>query len=139
MKVEDQEHFKNKQYALAMRYIANAAEMLKKAGKDGKYFKDSKYVSSASGIAYKGVLVAVDAWLELKEVEFPEEKNRKTITFYNIEIGKRDKKLVRDLKIAYDALHLSGYYDGTLSCGTINDGFEAAHSIINRIKPAGVA
>jgi len=139
MKAEEQEHFKNEQYALAMRYIANAAEMLKKAGKDGKYFKDSKYVSSASGIAYKGVLVALDAWLKLKEVKFPKDKDRKTISFYNMEIGKRDKKLVRDLKIAYDALHLGGYYDGTLSCGCINDGFEAANSIIDRIKPVGVA
>jgi len=138
MKVEDQEHIKDKQYALAMRYIANAEETLKKAGKEGKHFKDAKYVSSASGIAYKGVLVALDAWLGLKQVEFPKEKKRKTIEFYNFELAKRDKKLLRDLNIAYNTLHLSGYCDGNLSSGAIKDGFEAAYSIVNRIKPVGV-
>jgi hypothetical protein len=81
------------------------------------------------------VLIALDAWLELKGVKPPKGKARKSIGFYNTEISKLDKKLAKDLKIAYDTLHLSGYYDGTLSSGTIADGFEAASLIANRINP----
>ncbi len=140
MTVQEQEHIRQKGYALAMRYIANAKDSLKKAGRNGIYFKDSKYVSSASGIAYKGVLVALDTWLELKGIELPKTKpsrkeRGKTIDFYRENLAKLDKKLLQDLNMVYDILHLLGYYDGFLSVKVINEGFEIAGMIINRIKP----
>jgi hypothetical protein len=135
MDVEDQEHIKQEAYKEAMRYIANAKDDLKKAGRDGKFFKDAKYVRRASGTAYSGVLIAVDAWLKLKGAVLPRGKTRKTVDFYNAEIAKRDKKLGKQFKVVYDTLHLSGYYDGNLSSGNISDGFEMAGLIINRIKP----
>ncbi len=142
MTVQEQEHVKQKGYAEAMRYIANAKDALEKAGRNGMSFKDSKYVSSASGIAYKGVLVALDAWLQLKGIELPKNKpskkeRSKTIDFYRENIAKLDKKLLHDLNMVYEALHLYGYYDGTLLIGTISDGFKFAKNIINRIKPKG--
>jgi hypothetical protein len=126
-----------------MRYMANAKDILKKAGRDGKLFKDSKYVSTASGTAYKGVLLALDAWLQLKGVELPTEgwrgkKKVKSIKFYRDNLTKLDKKLLDYLNGVYDALHLSGYYDGTLVIGTIDGGFALATDIINRIKPREV-
>jgi hypothetical protein len=140
---EGQEHIKEKGYAHATRYIANAKETLKRAGRDGRYFEDSKYVSSASGVAYKGVLVALDCWLSLKGVEVPKnragKKNRKSIEFYRDNIAKLDKKLLRDLNGVYEALHLFGYYDGILLTGVIDDGFAIANEIIERIKPAQTA
>jgi hypothetical protein len=140
MTILEQEHIRQKEYTLAMRYMANAKDMLKKAGRDGNYFKDSKYVSSASGIAYKGALVALDAWLKLKGVELPKsnsrgEKKGKSIDFYRTNLTELDKKLLRALNLAYSNLHLYGYYDGTLSVGTISDGFESANEIITKIKP----
>jgi hypothetical protein len=117
----------------------NAKDMLKKAGKDGRHYKDPKYVSSASGIAYKGILVALDSWLQLKEVEIPENKdgkeNRRQIGFYRDNLRKLDKKLLQDLNAAYDSLHLYGYYDCNLSKGIIDEGFEIANDILARIKP----
>ena len=139
MTIEEQENIRQENYALAMRYMANAKDALKKAGRDGKYFKDSKYVSSASGIAYKGVLIALDSWLQTKDVKLPEnkrgEKKGKSIGFYRESLRELDKKLLRDLNGVYDSLHLDGYYDGTLVTKIIDGGFEIAYDIINQIKP----
>jgi hypothetical protein len=144
MTVHEQEEIKRKEYALAMRYMSNAKDMLKKAGRDGKLFKDSKYVSTASGTAYKGALVALDAWLRLEGVELPENTRKakkgkseegKSIGLYRKILTAMDKKLLNDLNGIYSALHLDGYYDGTLLIGTIDAGFDVAHDIINRIKP----
>jgi hypothetical protein len=148
MTMLEQQHIKQTEHVLAMCYMANAKDMLKKAGRDGKHFKDSKYVSSASGIAYKGALVALDAWLRLKGVELPKNARKakngkseesKSIGFYKKVLTTLDKKLLNDLDGVYSALHLDGYYDGTLYIGIIDAGFEAAMDIINRIKPTEAA
>jgi subtilisin family serine protease len=139
MTVEDQERVKREGYALAKRYMDNAKDMLKKAGRDGRRYKDPKYVSSASGIAYKGILVALDCWLRLKEVEMPENKdgkeNRRQIGFYRSNLKDLDKKLLNDLNDAYDDLHLFGYYDCNLNVSVIDEGFKIANDILARIKP----
>jgi hypothetical protein len=139
MTIREQEYIKQKGYALAMRYMDNAKESLKKAGRDGRYFKDSKYVSSASGIAYRGVLIALDTWLQLKGVELLKnvrgKKTSRDIDFYRGSLTKLDKRLLRDLNGVYDTLHLSGYYDCTLLAATIDAGFAVADEIIHKIKP----
>ena len=58
-----------------MCYIENAEEDLKLAGKDGKFFFDEKYVKSACGIAYSGLLKGLDFLFEIKGV--PKRKGRK--------------------------------------------------------------
>jgi hypothetical protein len=139
MTVEDQERVKQKGYAMAKRYMDNAKDMLKKAGRDDRRYKDPKYVSSASGIAYKGILVALDCWLQLKKVKMPENKdgkeNRRQIGFYRDHLRELDKKLLKDLNDAYDDLHLFGYYDCNLNTSVIDEGFKIASDILNRIKP----
>jgi hypothetical protein len=132
---KQQEEIRQKAHAEAMRYMSNATETLQKAGKEGKYYKDSKYVSTACGTAYKGVLLALDVYLTLKGVEMPKKK-RRSIEFYTSNIAKIDKKLGTYLKVAYDTLHLSGYYDGTLVVATVKEGFDTAYEIIDRIKPS---
>jgi len=136
MTLEEQQHIKQKDYAEAMRYIANAEDDLQKAGKDNdsKHYKDAKYVRRACGTAYNAVLIALDTWLGSKGVELPK-KERKSIDFYRENLRKLDKKLLQHLNIAYSTLHLSGYYDGNLSKGNVTDGFEAANLIVNRINP----
>jgi len=128
-------------YAQVVRYLANAKEDLQKAGKseEGNRFKDKKYVRRASGTAYSAVLMAVDIWLATKGI-VPTKKERKSIDFYRNHLRKLDMKLLYDLNVAYDTLHLSGYYDGSLSRGNMTDGFDAASSIVKRIHPyAGAA
>jgi hypothetical protein len=133
MSAEEQLAVKTKYYTEAMRYMSNAEETLKKAGKEGKYYNDEKYVKTACGTAYNGVLKALDGYFVLKDI--PTDKRRKSIEYYQSNIAKLDKKLNIELKNAYDILHLSGYYDGITNANVIKEGFDTAHSIISRIEP----
>jgi uncharacterized protein (UPF0332 family) len=137
MTLQDQQHIRQKNYAEAMRYIANAKGYLKNAGKDEKdesHYKDEKYVRTACGTAYNGVFVALDALLEIKGVELPKKKTRRTIDFYREAINK-DRKLLDAFNSAYNILHLYGYYDGETTIKVIQTGFEMAVEVINKIKP----
>jgi len=132
MTVEEQE----KQYKRAVRYFNNAKDTLSNSGIEGKFYTDEKYVSSASGVAYRGVLVALDCWLSLKGVEFPKEgKKHKSIEFYRYNVGKLNGKMLDLLNSVYSALHLSGYYECTTDSNIIKSGFESAKILIDLIKP----
>ncbi len=119
-------------YKEAMRYIENAREDLKLAGKDGKFYADEKYVKTASGTAYSGTLVALDYLFDVKNV--PKRRGRKSIDYYKEHLGKIDKKLLKELNAAYALLHLEGYYEGQTKIGAIEEGFDSAISIIDSIK-----
>jgi hypothetical protein len=123
----------NDPYQEAMRYIENAEEMLVKAGKDGKFYVDEKYVKSASGIAYSGLLKGLDFYFDYKGV--PKRKGRKTIEYYKSVLSQIDKKLLNYLNSGYELLHLYGYYDGGLKVQAIAAGFDDAISIIEALKP----
>ena len=81
MSVEEQQELKQKSYAVAMRYMSNAKETLQKARKEDRFYQDRKYVRTACGTAYNGVLIALDTYLTLKDVELPKKK-RRSIYFY---------------------------------------------------------
>jgi hypothetical protein len=132
---EEQNAFLSKEYAESIRYMDNAKETLRKAGRDGLNYADKKYVRTACGTAYNGLLVALDAWFVLKGIPIPRKKQRKSIDYYTFNIAKLDKKILSNLDVAYDVLHLAGYYDGILSVKVIEGGFEAAYEIIDKIKP----
>ncbi len=121
-------------YNEAIRYMENARETLKKAGKEDRFYVDKKYVKTACGIAYNGVLTALDGYLLLKGIE--KKKGRKSIEYYQDTISGIDKKLLNYINSAYEILHLSGYYDGNRDARVIAEGFDLAYSIIGRIKPA---
>lgn len=146
MTVQEKKAFQVAEYAEAMRYMDNAKETLKKSKKDEAFYADRKYVRSACGTAYSGVLVALDAWLTLKGVEVPQpekkkkrvkgKKSVKDIKFYTESVAKLDGKMLNHLDSAYYLLHLCGYYDGFKDIKTIQSGFEKAYWIIDQIKPA---
>ena len=133
MSIEEQNKLKNEYYSEAIRYMDNAKETLKKAGKDGSHYKDKKYVKTACGTAYNGVLIALDGYFLIKGVE--KKRGRKNIEYYQSNISKIDKKLLNYLNDAYEVLHLTGYYDGITYVKTITSGFDLAYDIINKIKP----
>ena len=133
MSITDQQQIKQQYYDEAIRYIDNAKETLRKAGKKDNRYKDEKYVKTACGTAYNGVLKALDGYLLLKEV--PKQKGRKSIEYYTASLAKLDKKLLADVNSAYRVLHLDGYYDGETYVPTIQSGFEVANEIIKRIEP----
>ena len=133
---EEQNSFLSEHYAEAMRYMDNAKDTLKKAVKeDYGYYRDRKYVKSACGIAYLGVLVALDAWLILKSVNMPGKKKHKSIEFYMSNLARLDRKLMAVMDTLYSILHIDGYYGGITNVKAIALGFELAYEIIEKIKP----
>ncbi len=133
MSIDEQKSIKEDAYNEAMRYMSNARETLKSAQKEGRLYFDVKYVRTAAGTAYNGVLLALDAWLKTKDVPMPKAR-KKSIEWYTKEVSKKDKKLNVALKAVYDSLHLAGYYDGNPSVGNMESGLDIAEDIISRIK-----
>jgi hypothetical protein len=120
-------------YKEAMRYIDNANATLKLAGIDDKFYADAKYVKTACGTAYSGVLFALDQLFDIKDM--PKRRGRKAIDYYQSNLSKMDKRLLRNLNNVYHILHLEGYYEGETYIKTIESGFENAISIISALKP----
>ncbi|MCL5991592.1 MAG: DUF5618 family protein [Bacteroidetes bacterium] len=131
MKTENQ-NISEKYYNEALRYMDNANEVLKKAGRNTRYYKDTKYVKEACGVAYSAVLVALDGYFERKGIT--KRKGRKNVNYYTENLSKIDKKLLNSFNAAYDILHLDGYYDGITLIKLIETGFEEALYIINKLK-----
>jgi len=115
--------------------MENAKEYLKNAKKEDGFYLDKKYVKTACGTAYNGLLVALDGYLQLKDIK-PKGKERKSIEYYQSSITKIDKKMLNYLNSAYEILHLWGYYDGITKASVVKDGFDLANIIIEKIKPA---
>jgi len=120
-------------YQESMRYIDNARTTLKQAGREGKFYIDEKYVRTACGTAYSGMLVALDTLFDIKKVQ--KRRRRKSIEYYQGTLSLIDKKLLNHLKSAYLILYLEGYYEGQKKIGAIEEGFDSAISIINTLKP----
>jgi hypothetical protein len=113
----------------AERYLQNARQILsEKAGKDGDYYSDRKYVKMAGHTAWCGVLVALDAALGMKE----ELKRGQRLEFkdYKEAVAKMDRKMPRLLVNSYDTLHKTLGYDGNLSYKIVQYGLEEARNII---------
>ena len=133
--MQEQQKVKEKYYGEAMRYMDNAKDCLQKARKEDNYYRDPKYVKMACGTAYSGVLVALDGFLLLKGIEKSKGKQRKSIEYYQENLGKLDRKMLDYLNGAYQILHLSGYYDGVGSVNVVKEGFNFANTLIENIKP----
>jgi hypothetical protein len=133
MSIQEQQTVREKYYNEAMRYMSNAKENLQKAGKKDNLYLDDKYVKTGCGVAYNGVLKALDGYFKLRNIHFP--RGRKSIEFYQANLTKLDKKLLARLHSAYEVLHLSGYYDGIKSVKVVQAGMSEAYAIIDIIKP----
>jgi hypothetical protein len=120
-------------YHEAIRYLDNARDTLKLAGTEDKFYVNKKYVKTACGTAYSGMLKALDFLFEIKSV--PRRRGRKSIEYYKGTLSGLDKKLLKNLNNGYELLHLYGYYDGGTSINSIIDGFDDALSIIETLKP----
>jgi hypothetical protein len=134
MSIEEQYAVKKTYHTEAVRYMNNAKDFLKIAKKEDQYYHDPKYVRIACGTAYSGLLIALEGFLILKDVK-PNGKTRKTIEFYQENIGKIDRKMLDNLNSAYQILHLFGYYDGVRDATVVKRGFDVANLLIDKIKP----
>jgi hypothetical protein len=111
----------------AERYLQNAKQILsEKAGKDGDYYDDPKYVKMAGNTAWNGVLVALDGTLDV-----PKKKGQRlSIADYQDAVFKKDRKMMKPLQSAYQILHLSLGYDGNLRYKSAKDGLDLGRDII---------
>ena len=113
----------------AERYIQNAKQLLsEKAGKDGDFYTDRKYVKMAGHTAWCGVLIALDATLKIGEGL--KKGQRPDIKDYQEAIGKVDKKMPRILMNSYDTLHKTLGYDGNLSYKIVQFGLDGAQDLV---------
>ena len=113
----------------AERYIQNARQLLSdKAGKDGEYYTDSKYIKMAGHTAWCGVLLALDATLKVKNRM--KKGQRPDIKDYQEALSKVDKKMLRALMNSYETLHIVLGYDGNLRYKVVQAGLEEAQDLI---------
>ena len=95
----------------AERYLENARRILsEKAEKEGNYYYDSKYVKMAGNTAWNGVLVALDAVLDVRKNL--KKGQRPDFQDYQIAVYKKDSKMNQTLLGAYESLHKALGYDG---------------------------
>jgi len=114
----------------AERYLQNARQILsEKAEKDGDYYNDSKYVKMAGHTAWTGVLVALDAVLQvrsgMKHRQRPEFKD------YEAAMEKKDSKMTRPLLVAYVSLLRVMGYDGNPRYNIVQDSLDQAKMILD--------
>ncbi len=114
----------------AMRYVANASEFLRKAGKEGAYYSDPRYVKIAGNTLWNGVLLAL-------QTRFPV-KGRPNIDKYRELVASTDKKKRKALNACYERCHLSMGYDGHLKASTCRDAVELANELIAWAAPEPV-
>lgn len=100
----------------ALRYLQNAKEILRKSQIEDNLYADIKYVKSAFGVAYLGVLEAINEallqkGLTRKELPKKVEEYEKALKKY---FGAYNGKLLKEFSTIYDELHIAGYYRGLL-------------------------
>ncbi|MCL2651807.1 MAG: DUF5618 family protein [Candidatus Azobacteroides sp.] len=114
----------------AERYLQNARLILsEKAEKDGDYYNDSKYVRMAGNTAWNGVLIALDAVLNIRSNM--KKGQRPDFNDYQSAIAQRDSKMPRILLNAYELLHKSLGYDGITRYKVVQDSLDQANIIIS--------
>ncbi|MDR0612324.1 MAG: DUF5618 family protein [Dysgonamonadaceae bacterium] len=117
----------------AERYLENARQILsEKAGKDGNYYQDGKYVRMAGNTAWNGVLIALDGVLDVRKNL--KSRQRPDIKDYQAAMSQKDSKMTRPLHVAYETLHLVLGYDGNLRYKIVQDGLEQAKFMIDWAK-----
>jgi hypothetical protein len=111
----------------AERYLDNAREILsEKAGKEGEYYNDPKYVKMAGDTAWKGVLVALNGVLNVSK----KKGQRLSIEDYQDAVYKKDKKMTKNLQATYQILHLYLGYDGSLDYKLVQLGLSRGKDMI---------
>lgn len=121
----------------AGRYLENAKEILSKSPMENNRYAEIKYVKSACGVAYLGVLKVIDEYLlnkGLTQKELPKkvEEYEKALKKY---LAPHDGKLIKEFDSLYKELHIAGYYRGLLSrVDIVKSALKGAEEFIKKIS-----
>lgn len=114
----------------AHRYLTNAKSLLRmEAKKKNGFYQDPKYVRMAGNCAWNGVLIALDATLEVRKKLG--EKNRPHFSNYLDIAAKADRKIILPLQTSYLGLHQSMGYDGLQDYKAIESYIKNAETVLN--------
>ncbi len=120
----------------SQRYLENAWEVLKNAPVQEGIYTDVKYVKTACGVAYLGVLEAINDYLISRG--FLKKKLPKSVEAYRQALRRYlspyDGRLLDMFESIYDELHIGGYYRGTLrSVKAVQAALETAERFIQKL------
>ena len=115
----------------AKRYLENAKDNLQKANKDGDFYTDDKYVRTAAGIAYLGLLMMAQRIIDFNGL--PKAKKNEDVKYYQENLGKINKKLLTYFNNGYEILHLLGYYRGATMVHIMTSGFQVYEYFLNEL------
>jgi hypothetical protein len=119
----------------AIRFYNNAKEILKDVKIVYKAYEDTKPVVKACGVCYIGMLKALDGYLILRGVD--KAKLPTSFQGYWQALSKylsHNGKVKSALNVAYENLHILGYYRGGKGVGMIKEGFQCAKFIIEHLS-----
>ena len=119
-------------YNRTLRHIDNAEAELKKAGKDGSYYTNKKYVKSAGGIAYTGVLEATKQYIALKDVAINDGADEREI---KSALSKLNPNAVEPFNHFYSYLYFSVHLYGNSNVRNLTEVMKAAREFIALLKP----
>jgi hypothetical protein len=121
----------------ARRYIQNGKDTLVLAGieDNGFYHKDPKYVSKAAGIAYVGILKAIDGlYVHLTKQNPDDLKHVEAYRAVLKSIPKIGKRLFRDFNTLYMYLHVGMYYREQKDVAVSESAFELSDEFVDAIE-----
>ncbi len=120
-------------FAEAEIFYKNAKENLKKSPIEFGGYQKPKYVKEASAMGYLAALRAIDGYLLSKGV-LPQNLPSSIIEYQKaiLKVPQNGKLLIA-LEVAYQNLHIFGYYRGGISVEMIKDGFSKARLIIDTL------
>ena len=122
----------------AYRYLDNSKEAIRKTEVKDGFYEDPKYVKMACNTAYSGLLLAVNELFRYKGIEVPKRKKNgrqpMNVDFYVEQLGKINRKMMKNFNEAYNYLHLFGGYDGSLSKEISKNGILFAKTVIDWVK-----
>ncbi|MEO5355879.1 MAG: DUF5618 family protein [Nitrospirae bacterium YQR-1] len=120
----------------ALRYLANAKELLSQSPIEGNFYLDKKPVREAFGTAYLAMLEAINEVLIGKG--FTSKELPKSVDGYRAALQKHlsvsNGKLLTEFERLYDALHIAGYYRGLItSTSMVKDALKDTEAFIKKV------
>ncbi|MEO5358189.1 MAG: DUF5618 family protein [Nitrospirae bacterium YQR-1] len=100
----------------ALRYLANAKELLSQSPIDDNFYTDIKPVREAFSTAYLALLEAIDEAL-IKRGLIKKKLPKSAEAYREVlrkELSVNNGKLMREFDYLYDTLHIAGYYRGLI-------------------------